>query len=189
MRVPRGHAELSVVAMARRTVDLLNTLHPGEPPEPPDTERLERVVAVLREYGDPDPVDLDQADLRRLTTVAPTVRRVFTATDPDSAAEAVNSLLAQGTGPLRLSSHHGRTPWHPHLDGDDDAPWHEWFLASSGLALAVLLWDRQRPPGGTCSAPGCSRVFLAQGSGPTRRYCSRRCATRVRVAAHRARAR
>ncbi|MGH3238957.1 MAG: CGNR zinc finger domain-containing protein [Spirillospora sp.] len=97
----------------------------------------------------------------------------------------LNGLLGRTRGRLRLTSHDGRSPWYPHLDGDDDAPWAEWFLASSCLALTVLIWDRQRPPGGICASPGCSNVYLTQGSGPPRRYCSRRCATRDRVAAHR----
>ncbi|MFC7471498.1 CGNR zinc finger domain-containing protein [Actinomadura keratinilytica] len=53
------------------------------------------------------------------------------------------------------------------------------------MVLAVLLWDRQLPPGAVCASASCQDVFLTQGSGPTRRYCSRRCATRERVAAHR----
>ncbi|MGW5764750.1 CGNR zinc finger domain-containing protein, partial [Streptomyces tendae] len=53
---------------------------------------------------------------------------------------------------------------------------------------AFLVWDRQRPPGRTCASGSCRNVFIAQGSGPERRYCSRRCATRERVAAHRRRA-
>ncbi|WP_143667318.1 CGNR zinc finger domain-containing protein, partial [Streptomyces sp. ms184] len=55
----------------------------------------------------------------------------------------------------------------------------------SCLALTVLVWDRQRPPGRICASPSCPDVFINQGSGPDRRYCSRRCATRERVAAHR----
>ncbi|ESQ00657.1 Hypothetical protein B591_04849 [Streptomyces sp. GBA 94-10 4N24] len=47
------------------------------------------------------------------------------------------------------------------------------------------LWDRQLPPGAVCASASCQDVFLTQGAGPTRRYCSRRCATRERVAAHR----
>lgn len=110
---------------------------------------------------------------------------MFATNDVDVAASVLNRLLARSTGTVRLASHGGRTPWHPHLDSDDDAPWGEWFLTSSCMALTVLVWDRQRPPGGICASPSCRNVFLAQGSGPVRRYCSRRCATRERVAAHR----
>ncbi|MFI0482267.1 CGNR zinc finger domain-containing protein [Actinomadura sp. 9N215] len=120
-----------------------------------------------------------------MRAVADLLREAYAAADVDQAASVLNGLLRRNAGRLRLTSHAGRSPWHPHLDGDDDAPWAEWFLASSCLALTVLVWDRQRPPGGICASPDCSNVFLTQGSGPPRRYCSRRCATRERVAAHR----
>ncbi|WP_234312893.1 CGNR zinc finger domain-containing protein [Streptomyces seoulensis] len=113
------------------------------------------------------------------------VRRHHQTANTALAAATLNRLLHAHTGRLRLSSHDGTTPWHPHLDRADDAPWAEWFLASSCLALTVLLWDRRRPPGGTCASPSCGNVYVTQGSGPPRRYCSRRCATRERVAAHR----
>jgi predicted RNA-binding Zn ribbon-like protein len=113
------------------------------------------------------------------------LREVFAAEDVDAAAAALNRLLAEQTGPLRLTSHGGGAPWHPHLDSHDDAPWDEWFLTSSCLALTVLLWDHQRPPGGLCASPACRNVYITSGPGPARRYCSRRCATRERVAAHR----
>jgi hypothetical protein len=65
----------------------------------------------------------------------------------------------------------------------------EWFLASSCLALMALIWDRQQAPGGVCESASCDNVFLTQNSGVPQRYCSRRCATRERVAAHRRAAR
>ncbi|WP_119289209.1 CGNR zinc finger domain-containing protein [Streptomyces sp. YIM 130001] len=164
--------------MARRTVALLNALSPEEP-------QPETVAAVLCEYGEPAPVRLSTADVADLRLAAEELRAVFEATDVDLAASRLNRLLARGTGALRLSSHHGESPWHPHLDSDDEAPWGEWLLASSCLALTVLVWDRQEPPGGVCASPVCRHVFITRGSGPDRRYCSRRCATRERVAAHR----
>ncbi|NLU68355.1 CGNR zinc finger domain-containing protein [Streptomyces sp. HNM0574] len=48
-----------------------------------------------------------------------------------------------------------------------------------------LLGEHQRPPGGVCASPRCDHVFVALGSALSRRFCSRRCATRERVAAHR----
>ncbi|MGV9316185.1 CGNR zinc finger domain-containing protein [Streptomyces sp. NPDC003691] len=171
-------ARHSVAAVAARTAALVNALSgPGDPA--PDG-----VAAVLRAHG--ERVDeLSARDITELREAAARLRPVFAAGDTDTAAGRLNALLPLSTGPLRLTSHGGESPWHPHLDGDDDAPWGEWLLASSSLALTVLVWDRQRPPGGVCASPACERVFLAQGSGPVRRYCSRRCATRERVAAHR----
>ncbi|MFJ9428623.1 CGNR zinc finger domain-containing protein [Streptomyces sp. NPDC101490] len=167
-----------MLATARRTAALINALA-DQDPDP-------AVVAeTLRAHGEPDPVDLTARDIAGMREAAALLREVFAAERTDEAAAVLNRLLRDHTGKLRLTSHGGGTPWHPHLDHDDDAPWDEWFLASSCTALAVLVWDRQRPPGRICASPACKDVFIARGSGPERRYCSRRCATRERVAAHR----
>ncbi len=167
-----------MLATARRTAALISVLA-GDRPDPAE------VADVLRAYGEPDPVDLTTRDVAKMRAAASLLRRVFAAGHADDAAAILNQLLRDHTGPLRLTSHGGSTPWHPHLDREDDAPWDEWLLASSCMALAVLVWDRQRPPGRICASPTCQNAFITQGSGPERRYCSRRCATRERVAAHR----
>lgn len=181
-RVPSSNDEWSVhrsvQATARRTTALLNVLA-AENPVP------DAVAKVLREHGELDPIDLSATDLAEMHSAALLLREVFAATDVDHAASLLNRLLRRNTGPLRLSSHSGLTAWHPHLDSDDEAPWGEWLLASSCMVLTVLIWDHQRPPGGLCASPSCDNVYLTQGSGLPRRYCSRRCATRERVAAHR----
>ncbi|WP_282791532.1 CGNR zinc finger domain-containing protein [Streptomyces sp. CC224B] len=164
---------------AQRTVALVNVLCGGTTPT------VAAVEAVLREYGEADPLHLCAEGVAEMRAAAASLRDVFAAPDTDTAAHLLNQLLAAGCGPLRLTSHGGGAPWHPHLDSDDAAPWGEWFLASSCMALTVLLWDRQRPPGGLCASPSCAHVYLAVGPGTARRYCSRRCATRERVAQHR----
>ncbi|MFE3829435.1 CGNR zinc finger domain-containing protein [Streptomyces sp. NPDC059092] len=194
-------ARLSVRSAAHRTVALVNALtlygshatgeddgkadskadSEGPAPLPaPDT-----VAGVLLAHGEPGPVQLSADDIAEMRTAALLLREVFAAPDVDTAAAGLNRLLRRSTGTVRLTSHNGLTDWHPHLDSDDEAPWGEWLLASSCLALTVLIWDHQRPPGGLCASPSCRNVFLTQGGGPARRYCSRRCATRERVAAHR----
>ncbi|MFF4685135.1 CGNR zinc finger domain-containing protein [Streptomyces sp. NPDC001307] len=168
----------SVLAMARRTAALVNALAEDRP-EP------DQVAEVLLAHGEEGPVGLTPGDVAQMREAAGRLRDVFAAEHADEAAAVLNRLLGEHTGPLRLTSHGGATPWHPHLDRDDDAPWGEWFLASSCLALTVLVWDRQLPPGRICASAACRNVFVTQGPGPERRYCSRRCATRERVAAHR----
>ncbi|UCM91290.1 CGNR zinc finger domain-containing protein [Streptomyces marincola] len=168
----------SVLAVARRTAALVNAL--ADDRAGPGT-----IAEVLRAHGEADPVEVTARDVTRMRAAATHLREVFAATGAADAAAVLNRLLREHAGPPRLTSHGGGTPWHLHLDRDDDAPWDEWFLASSCMALAVLLWDRQLPPGAVCASAGCPRVFITQGRGPERRYCSRRCATRERVAAHR----
>ncbi|MEU8618939.1 CGNR zinc finger domain-containing protein [Streptomyces sp. NPDC048623] len=171
--------EHSVLANSRRAAELVNVLSH-------DSCTLVQVADVLRAHGESEPLGLVEADLPDLRAAAAALRPVFAADGVDAAARKLNALLAERTGPLRLTAHGGASAWHPHVDRDDDAPWAEWFLASSCLALAVLLWMRGRAPGGVCASAACENVFVPQGSGrERRRYCSRRCATRERVAAHR----
>ncbi|WP_067970057.1 CGNR zinc finger domain-containing protein [Nocardiopsis trehalosi] len=171
----------SVRAIAARTADLANLVRdpactPGD------------VAAVLRNHGETDP-HITPSDVADLRTAAERLRAVLTAPDADGAAAAVNRLLAATAHPPRLTSHGGTTHWHLHVDTHDDAPWAEWFTTSACLVFALLITDRQRPPGGVCASPSCGLVFVDAGSGSPRRYCSRRCATRERVAAHRVRTR
>lgn len=168
----------SVRAVAARTADLVNAL------AEPDTGPA-RVEAVLRAHGEDDPVT--GSDVAELREAAGRIRRVLAARTTAEAAAGVNTLLAAAHRP-RLTDHGGASHWHVHTDSCDDAPVAEWFAASAGLVLALLLTDRQRPPGGVCGADDCGRVFIDTGSGSARRFCSRRCATRSRVRAHRARA-
>ncbi|MFH8408580.1 CGNR zinc finger domain-containing protein [Streptomyces sp. NPDC018019] len=171
-------ARHSAQATARRTAALVNALVDEAP-------SADTVAEVLREHGENDVPEFSADDLAELRSAALRLREVFAADDTDRAAERLNRLLRSTAGTLRLTSHDGASPWHPHLDSADDAPWGEWFLASSCLSLLVLLWNHQRPPGGVCASSACRNVYLTLGSGLPRRYCSRRCATRERVAAYR----
>ncbi|MFB9389515.1 CGNR zinc finger domain-containing protein [Streptomyces coeruleoprunus] len=171
-------ARLSVRATARRTTALVNALTQQDPSP-------EGIAALLLEHGERAPVAMSARDVADMRAAALALRDVFAAPDADGAAAVLNRLLAGAPGRLRLTSHGGDSPWHPHLDSSDDAPWDEWLLASSCLCLTVLVWDAQRPPGGVCASVSCGNVYLGHGSGVPRRYCSRRCATRERVAAHR----
>jgi predicted RNA-binding Zn ribbon-like protein len=175
----------STVAAANRAAALVDVLGRDEKPG----RTLTRVVAVLREYGELDPIVATEADLPGLRAVAARLREVFAAPDLAAAADRLNTMFAEFAGPPRLTSHEGSTNWHLHTDADDDSPLDEWLATSSALALATLLTERQAPPGGICAAPDCSIPFVDRGQGAPRRFCSPRCASRVRVAAHRRRRR
>lgn len=159
---------------AQRAADLVTALDGGD-------AELDRVRSVLRHHG--EPILVGASDLPALRAAAPAVRAVFAATDTATAVSAINELFAGHAAAPRLTDHDG-TAWHLHVDQDTD-DWGRWFAASSALALAVLLARWQAPPGALCAAPGCGAPFVAHGGGTPRRYCSARCATRVRVARHR----
>ena len=171
----------SVHDAARRAADLLAVLLPG----PGRPAGRAAVIEVLRKYGEPESAGLSDADLAGLHQAALLLREVFAAGDAGTAADRLNGLLADRARPPRLTSHGGTSGWHLHVDSDDDAPWAEWFLTSSCLALAVLLAERQASPAGLCASPSCGKPFVNVGRGSARRYCSAACGTRERVAAYR----
>ena len=174
----------SVHDAAQRAADILAILLPraGSSGQPAERDAL---IAVLRAHGEPEPVEISDADLAGLRQAALDLQEVFAAGDVAAAADRINALLGARAHPPRLTTHGGGSGWHLHVDGSDDAPWAEWFLTSSCLALAVLLAERQAPPGGFCQSPSCGRPFVNVGRGSARRYCSAACGTRERVAAHR----
>ncbi len=173
---------------ARRAADILAILLPraGRGPGPGRPGERAALAEALRAYGEPEPVEISDADLDGLRQAAISLAEVFAAGDAGTAAERINALLAGRAHPPRLTTHGGTSGWHLHVDGSDDAPWAEWFLTSSCLALAVLLAERQAPPGGFCASPSCGRPFVNTGRGAARRYCSATCGTRERVARYRA---
>jgi predicted RNA-binding Zn ribbon-like protein len=142
-----------------------------------------RLNETLRAYGESNP-DVAATGLDELKGVSRKLYTAFAATDAETAAERINSLLEKYTHKPRLSAH-GNSPWHIHVDSDDHAPWAEWFAASSAWALATLLAEKQQNPAGLCASPTCGRPFIDLGKGGGRKYCSPKCATRERVAAYR----
>lgn len=162
----------------QRAVDLLAVLLVPAP-DPP------AVAKVLREHGEPD-VSLSHQDVSELRAAAQELREVFAAPDVTSAASVLNALFAAYAGPPRLTDHEAGYGWHLHADAADDGPWGAWLVTSSALGLASLLAERQGVPGGLCASASCGRPFAHTGGGSPRKYCSPRCATRERVAAHRA---
>jgi predicted RNA-binding Zn ribbon-like protein len=183
----------SVHDAAQRAADIIDVLVPrpgsrdeiARRAEPRPLDERERLIAVLRAHGEPGLIEISDADLAALRQAALDVREVFAATDVATAADRINELLAGRAHPPRLTSHGGESGWHLHVDSSDDAPWAEWFLTSSCLALAVLLAERQSPPAGLCGSSSCGKPFVNVGRGAARRYCSATCGTRERVAAHR----
>jgi predicted RNA-binding Zn ribbon-like protein len=178
----------SVHDAAQRAADLLAVLLPraGRQLSPGSAGERAAVIEVLRAHGEPEPIEIPAAGLDSLRRAALELRAVFTAGDVTAAADTINVLLGRCAHPPRLTTHGGASGWHLHVDSSDDAPWGEWFLTSSCLALAVLLAERQALPAGICASPSCGRPFVNVGRGAARRYCSATCGTRERVAAHRA---
>lgn len=177
MSWPGGYAP----AAAQRAAALVAVLCPGDPGTP---VAADDVVQVLRDHGEPEPIELTDTDIAQMRAIAADLLAVFAAPSTAAAASQLNRLFRTWASPPRLSDHH-ETAWHIHLDTSDSGSWAEWLATSSAMALATILTDRQAKPGGLCAAAGCRRPFTDLGRGAPRRYCSATCASRARVAAYR----
>jgi predicted RNA-binding Zn ribbon-like protein len=164
----------------RLAVDLVNTrtLSP---------EQLTSPAALrdfLLEHGESDPIELGEDDLVAIRAVREQIRPVFHA-DPATAAATLNELLQEYAVRPYLSAHDG-TPWHLHV-AKPEATWAEWLAATTALGLAILAAGRGFGALGVCAAADCERVFVNPAEHRPRRFCTPTCASRTRVAQHRAR--
>ncbi|MER6609787.1 CGNR zinc finger domain-containing protein [Streptomyces sp. NPDC000927] len=148
-------------------------------PAPADAAALR---GVLERHGGP-PLALTEDTARELRDATASLIRILDLDDVDEAAEAINALLDRHPARPRLVRLPGR-PWSLHARAPHDADPAHWLLSTTALALALWLGERGYCAWGRCAAPGCRRYFIDTGRRSPQRYCSSRCGTRVRVAAH-----
>lgn len=165
---------------ARRAVAVLAAL------DTPEQGRAAAVREALERFGEDDVQQITDAEIDELDRACRRLRPVVAADDVTEAAAGINALLRAYGGTPRVTAHGGH-PWHLHVDADDEGPIAAWFMASTAMALAVLLTEWQQPPLRQCASPECGRVFVRSTQGAPRRYCSTTCGTRERVARLRAR--
>ncbi|WP_051967237.1 CGNR zinc finger domain-containing protein [Kitasatospora mediocidica] len=157
--------------------DLANAIQEG------GTVDAAELQDLLARHGGP-PFVLTDDDARQLSEAAGQLIQVLQLHDEDRAAEAINALLARYPAEPRLTRLPGR-PWSLHARAPEDADLTHWLLSTAALALGLWLSERGGCAWGRCAAPDCDRFFIDTGRRTPQRYCSPRCATRVRVAAHR----
>jgi hypothetical protein len=143
------------------------------------------LVGLLRAHDEPEPVEAGAADLRDALAARDAFNAVFDAAPAETPLAArLNAMLATSARP-RLAAHAG-VPLHLHVDAPDST-WGGWLEASGAMGLALLVAEHGAGVLGRCAAGDCRDALLRTGAGPARRFCSTTCASRVRVAAHRAR--
>lgn len=179
------------------TVALVNRLTPGtdggHPVSAPEdfAELRRRVSAALLEVGyDVAPADVTEQDAPLFVEAATTARTVIealAADDLDGAAEVTNGFLGRTAARPRLDRfRHGE--WGLHFHGPDDSLGPGW-TAGMAIGLAMALGSRDAGRLGCCEATACDRVYVDASRNGGRRFCSTRCQSRTKAAAHRQRRR
>lgn len=144
----------------------------------------EQVVDLLHEHW-LSPAEPTRGDAAELAAWGTRLRAVFTAGSVEAKVAVLNALLADVAARPFLSTHDGQRP-HLHF-APDHGPLQARVKAQTAAGLAVLLADAGAQRLGACAAPGCRTVFVDTSRAGRRSYCTPTCATRVNVAAHRAR--
>ena len=172
---------------------LVNALTPGydgtTPVEPPPVGARCRFVQELLTRDDYRP-EVDEKSADGIVALAERIRRVFDAMrtdDLDDAVAAVNDLLVDTGARPQLDRARGGG-WTLHFHGRNDGLVVGWGAGiAAGLALAIGSDLAGRL--GVCEAAPCDRVFVDTSKNAGKRFCSARCQSRVKAAAHRARTR
>lgn len=179
-----------VTDVACRLVNALTAGHDGtRPVEPPPIGRRAGAVRAVLERQDYRPT-LTEDQANALTALAERVRVVFTASssgDAASAAGMVNDLLEEFGATPRLDPARAGG-WTLHFHGRDTSivvGWGAGIAAGLGMAIGSDLGGRL----GVCRAHPCDRVYIDTSPNLGKRFCSTRCQSRVKAAAHRARSR
>lgn len=155
---------------------------------PPTGERADTCREVLSR-PDYQPA-VTRRDGDALTALAGRVRGVFTAAadgDLATAASVVNDLLEEYGAVPRLDEARGGG-WTLHFHGRDSGLVVGWG-AGIGAGLAMAIGSDLAGRLGVCEAAPCDRVYVDTSKNAGKRFCSTRCQSRVKAAAHRARTR
>ena len=184
-----------VTTLLETTVALVNRLTPGldggleaAVPEDERSIRAEVREAINSQGYDVPLRRVSAEDSRMISSVATESRRVIEdidAGDLGLAAKRTNVLLRR-TGARPQLDTHGPGVWNLHFHGPDDGFGVGWSAGiAAGLAMALGTSDAGRL--GVCEADRCDRVYLDTSRNGGRRFCSARCQSRTKAAAHRAR--
>lgn len=131
------------------------------------------------------PRRVTQADLEAVRKVRAEVRELFTVETPARQAEKLNALLESTRVNLRIAREKGeaRMDW----SLDTSVPLADALRSAAAVSAAHLATEFGLERLRVCGADPCADVFLDASKRGEQRFCGPRCATRVRVAAHRAR--
>ncbi|QFG22661.1 CGNR zinc finger domain-containing protein [Actinomadura sp. WMMB 499] len=156
-------------------VDLLNAPDRGH-------ATLSRVLAA-HQISRPD---LTPEQANNLASWLELVRPVFGEADTGRQVDTLNDLLRTVATGVQIGVHDGSEPHLHYVNQAIDTAERVKATIAGGLAVAVCGVGGRRL--GRCDRTPCAIVYIDTSRNGRRRYCSRTCATRVNVAAHRRRA-
>jgi len=143
------------------------------------------LAEFLGEHGIEWPRRVTGADLEAVRGLRTEVRELFAAETAAQATQRLNQLLADARVHMRVVRERGSTRLEWSLDAS--VPLAQTLRGAVAVSAAHLAtefgFERLR----VCGADPCADVFLDVSKRGEQRFCGPRCATRVRVAAHRAR--
>ncbi len=149
------------------------------------SERPDELLALLAVH-DVHAETLSSTHAAELSLWADALRLAYGDLDVERQVEVVNALLHTGASRPFVSRHGGRPPHLHYFPEDPDIVTRVRAQTAAGLAHALC--DTGGGRLGRCARDDCGIVYVDTSRGGRRRFCSLRCANRVRVADHRARA-
>jgi predicted RNA-binding Zn ribbon-like protein len=143
------------------------------------------LAAFLGEHGIEWPRRISGADLDDVRKLRAEVRELFSAVTQGEAATKLNELLADARVNLQVARERPlpRLEWTMNTSGELADALRSAVAVSAAHVVTEFGFGRLR----VCGADPCADVFLDVSKRGEQRFCGPRCATRVRVAAHRAR--
>ncbi len=138
--------------------------------------------ARLQKFGFPE----QELDVAAFGALANDLRDAFRDPDRTARIQRLDALLTRAQPRPRLVEHDDEGP-HFHYDTTGEAVDH--ISSSMLMAIATTVVDQGVDRFGWCAAPNCGRLFCDRSPNGSQRFCSRTCATRVNVRAHRERQR
>ena len=128
---------------------------------------------------------VDPASAPEIAEWSNRLRAVFLDRRLDHRVRMVNDLLEVAIRCPFVSTHDGLAPHLHYAQVEDDLPSRLRARTAAGLAHVLCDGDHQRL--GSCARDGCDIVYMDTSRNGRRRFCTLRCANRVRVAQHRSR--
>ena len=131
-------------------------------------------------------VRVDPATVPAIAEWSSRLWAVFMDTRLERRVSMVNQLLEVAIRRPFVSTHDGLAPHLHYAEVDDDLL--SRLRARTAAGLAHVLCDGDQHRLGNCAREGCDVVYMDTSRNGRRRFCTLRCANRVRVAEHRGRA-